>query len=68
MHHYSDEQLHDILEIMWKEGDEVGILKGKPELVRRYIPSGLVPLEDEARLLRDQAKMNLIMRLNVQEG
>jgi len=68
MHHYTDEELREILEMMWKEQDQEGVLSSDPVFVRKYIPSGLVPPEDEARLLRDRVDTNLIRRLNVQKG
>ncbi len=50
------------------EADAEGIISANPEFVRGYILVGLVPLEDERRLLRDRVDKNLMTRLNVQGG
>lgn len=67
-HLYSDEELREILQKMWQEQDWLGTLKNSPEFVRKYIPSGLVPPEDEATLLRDQVERNIVHRLNQSES
>ena len=67
-HKYTNEELHDILEMMWKAQDEVGTLVGQPDFVRKYVREGLVPVELEAPLLRDRVYNQICVYFAGQEG
>ncbi len=68
MARYTDDELREILDMTWKEQDDAGKICLNRKFVRKYIPSGLVPPEDEARLLMDRAHLNISFRISNQEG
>ena len=66
-HKYSDVELKEILDEMWKWQDAYGSLKGYPRVVAKYInnePS--MTLNDKARVLQNRVENNLIRRINTQ--
>ena len=68
-HKYSDVELKEILDEMWKRQDAYGSLKGYPRVVAKYIndePS--MTVNDKAHVLRNRVENNLIWRLNTQPG
>ncbi|MCJ1272110.1 hypothetical protein MMC22_012017 [Lobaria immixta] len=68
-HKYSDIELKEILDEMWKRQDAYGSLKGYPRVVTKYIknePS--MTVSDKALVLRNRVENNLMWRISPQSG